>query len=121
MSSEEGAEPVRIPYDGEFEPGGIAGIDGDGLKAGQRVILTPPEGVASLPGEPSEWPGIAEEVRVVRGRLWAGVRMADRDITVSYADLCTVLCYARHFDVDEDPAMIRVTALAERYRIAWHP
>lgn len=121
MSSDEDAEPVRVPYDGEFEPGEIAGIDGDGLEVGQRVILTAPEGVAALAGEPSEWPGIAEEVRVVCGRLWAGVRMADRDITVSYADLCTVLRYARHFDVDDEPAMVRLTALAERYRMAWKP
>lgn len=123
MSSD---EAVRITYDAEFEPGEIAGIDGKGLQVGQRVILVQPEDVTE---EPLEWPGIVEEVRERRcshpacdrdgDHWWAGVRMADRDITVSYADLRIVLDYARHFDVDDDPSMIRVTAAAERYRKDW--
>jgi hypothetical protein len=43
----------------------------------------------------------------------AGQEVAD-PVTVSRADLLTVLGYARHFDVDDDPAMIRVTAAAGR-------
>ena len=114
MSSDETA---RITYDAEFEPGEIAGINGEGLTAGQRVILVQPEHVTE---EPLEWPGIVEEVTERRpGRKWAGVRMADRDITVSHADLRIVLDYARRSDVDDDPAMIRVTAAAEHYREAW--
>ena len=123
MSSD---ETVRITYDAEFEPGEIAGINGEGLQAGQRVILVQPEDVTE---EPLEWPGIVEEVRERRCRQpacdrrcdhwWAGVRLADRDVTVSYTDLRIVLDYARHFDVDDDPAMIRVTDAAERYRKDW--
>jgi hypothetical protein len=67
-------EPIRITYGADWEPGEIAGIDGAGLKAGQRVILVQPEGVTE---EPLEWPGIVEEVRErAPGRWWAGVRMA---------------------------------------------
>lgn len=39
--------------------------------------------------------------------------MSDGDtVTVRLDDLLTVLDYARHFDVDSDPAMQRVTAAA---------
>ena len=73
MSSEE-EEPCRIVYDAAWEPGEIAGIDGEGLEAGQRVILVQPEGVTE---GPLEWPGVVEEVtKRVPGRFWAGVRMA---------------------------------------------
>ena len=114
MSSD---EAVRITYDAEFEPGEIAGIDGKGLQPGQRVILVQPEDVTE---EPLEWPGIVEEVTErVPGRWWAGIRMAEEDITVSYDDLRIVLGYARQFDVDDDEAMIRVTDAAERYRKDW--
>ena len=109
-------EAVRIVYDAEFEPGEIAGIDGKGLQVGQRVILVAP---SAAPGEPLEWPGVVEETLEphVIGR-WAGVRMASEQelaglVTVSRADLLTVLDYARHFDIDDDPAMIRVTAAAQ--------
>ena len=40
--------------------------------------------------------------------------MAEHDqVTVSRDDLQTVLRYAREFDVDDDPAMIRLSAAAE--------
>ncbi len=104
MSSE---EAVRITYDADWEPGEIAGVDGEGLAVGQRVILVQPEDVTE---EPLEWPGVVEVVRErIPGRWWAGVRMYDPNVTVSCADLRIVLGYARHFDVDDDPAMIRVS------------
>jgi hypothetical protein len=68
-------ETVRIVYDADWEPGEIAGVDGDGLAVGQRVILIQPEHVTE---EPLEWPGVVEEVHEVfgfPGRWWAGVRM----------------------------------------------
>lgn len=69
------AEAARITYDGEFKPGEIAGIDGEGLRVGQRVILVAPEGVTE---EPLEWTGVVEDVREWHaGGWWAGVRMAD--------------------------------------------
>jgi hypothetical protein len=105
VSSDEA--PARIVYDADWEPGEIAGIDGEGLEVGRRVILVQPEGVTE---EPLEWPGVVEEVRErIPGNWWAGVRMHDPNVTVSRDDLRLVLDYARHFDVDDDPAVIRVS------------
>jgi hypothetical protein len=65
---------TRIVYDAEFEPGEIAGVDGAGLHAGQKVLLVQPERVTE---PPLEWPGVVEEMREpFPGCRWAGVRMA---------------------------------------------
>ena len=39
---------------------------------------------------------------------------APETVTVGRKDLLIVLGYARRFDVDDDPSMIRVTAAANR-------
>jgi hypothetical protein len=39
---------------------------------------------------------------------------ADELLTISRADLYAVYEYARHFDVDDDPAMIRVRAALDK-------
>ena len=50
---------------------------------------------------------------IIRALHSLGDHGAGDQVTVSREDLQTVLDYARQFDVDDDPAMIRLYAAAE--------